>query len=67
MRSSGTEPQSRTSGKIWFIVVFRVSPYLILLIYSTTKRYSFNDAEVKQFDPNQFGSECFDGEMSSRT
>jgi len=31
------------------------------------KWYSFNDAEVKQFDPNQIGSECFGGEMSSRT
>ena len=31
------------------------------------KWYSFNDAEVKSFDPNQIASECFGGEMSSRT
>ena len=31
------------------------------------KWYSFNDAEVKPFDPNQIASECFGGEMSSRT
>lgn len=31
------------------------------------KWYSFNDAEVKTFDPSQIASECFGGEMSSRT
>ena len=31
------------------------------------KWYSFNDAEVKPFDPNQIGPECFGGEMNSRT
>ena len=31
------------------------------------KWYSFNDAEVKPFDPNQIASECFGGEMNSRT
>eukprot|EP00095_Tigriopus_kingsejongensis_P002851 maker-scaffold442_size170051-snap-gene-0.33 protein:Tk02851 transcript:maker-scaffold442_size170051-snap-gene-0.33-mRNA-1 annotation:"hypothetical protein TcasGA2_TC009817" len=31
------------------------------------KWYSFNDAEVKLFDPNQIASECFGGEMNSRT
>jgi ubiquitin carboxyl-terminal hydrolase 34 len=31
------------------------------------KWYSFNDAEVKPFDPNHIASECFGGEMSSRT
>merc|ERR1719158_1026495 len=31
------------------------------------KWYSFNDAEVKSFDPNQIASECFGGEMNSRT
>lgn len=31
------------------------------------KWYSFNDAEVKHFDPNHIASECFGGEMSSRT
>ena len=31
------------------------------------KWYSFNDAEVKQFDPSQLASECFGGEMNSRT
>ena len=31
------------------------------------KWYSFNDAEVKIFDPSQIASECFGGEMSSRT
>ena len=31
------------------------------------KWYSFNDAEVKPFDTNQIASECFGGEMSSRT
>ena len=29
--------------------------------------YSFNDAEVKPFDANQIASECFGGEMNSRT
>ena len=29
--------------------------------------YSFNDAEVKAFDPGQIAAECFGGEMSSRT
>jgi ubiquitin carboxyl-terminal hydrolase 34 len=28
------------------------------------KWYLFNDAEVKQFDPNQLPNECFGGEMS---
>jgi len=28
------------------------------------KWYLFNDAEVKQFDPNQIPAECFGGEMS---
>ena len=28
------------------------------------KWYSFNDAEVKPFDPNQIASECFGGEMN---
>lgn len=28
------------------------------------KWYLFNDAEVKQFDPNQLPAECFGGEMS---
>lgn len=27
----------------------------------------FNDAEVKPFDPNQIASECFGGEMTSKT
>ena len=31
------------------------------------KWFSFNDAEVKSFDPNQIAGECFGGEMSSRT
>ena len=31
------------------------------------KWYSFNDAEVKPFDPNQIAAECFGGEMNSRT
>ncbi|CAB4065741.1 USP34 [Lepeophtheirus salmonis] len=31
------------------------------------KWYSFNDAEVKPFDQNQIASECFGGEMNSRT
>lgn len=31
------------------------------------KWYSFNDAEVKSFDPNQIASECFGGEVNSRT
>ncbi len=35
--------------------------------YSRDKWYSFNDAEVKPFDPNQIAAECFGGEMSSRT
>lgn len=30
------------------------------------KWYLFNDAEVKQFDPNQLPNECFGGEMSVR-
>ncbi|XP_059086581.1 ubiquitin carboxyl-terminal hydrolase puf-like [Tigriopus californicus] len=34
---------------------------------SKDKWYSFNDAEVKAFDPNQIASECFGGEMNSRT
>ncbi len=28
--------------------------------------YSFNDAEVKPFDPSQIGAECFGGEVNSR-
>jgi len=35
--------------------------------HTSSYRYSFNDTGVKQFDPNQIGSECFSGEMSSRT
>ena len=31
------------------------------------KWYSFNDAEVKSFDPNQIAGECFGGEVNSRT
>ena len=31
------------------------------------KWFSFNDAEVKPFDPNQIAAECFGGEMNSRT
>jgi ubiquitin carboxyl-terminal hydrolase 34 len=31
------------------------------------KWFSFNDAEVKPFDPNQIATECFGGEMNSRT
>ena len=31
------------------------------------KWYSFNDAEVKTFDPSQIPAECYGGEMSSRT
>ena len=31
------------------------------------KWYMFNDAEVKYFDPSQLGSECFGGEMTSKT
>ena len=31
------------------------------------KWYSFNDAEVKPFDPVQIAAECFGGEMNSRT
>ena len=34
---------------------------------SGDKWYSFNDAEVKIFDPNQIATECFGGEMNSRT
>ncbi len=36
---------------------------------STVKErwYSFNDAEVKAFDPSQIAAECFGGEMNSRT
>ena len=34
---------------------------------SGDKWYSFNDAEVKQFDPSQIATECFGGEMNSRT
>ena len=34
---------------------------------SGDKWYSFNDAEVKQFDPSQIAAECFGGEMNSRT
>ena len=34
---------------------------------SSDKWYSFNDAEVKQFDPSQIATECFGGEMNSRT
>ena len=29
-------------------------------------RFLFNDAEVKQFDPNQIATECFGGEMTVR-
>ena len=29
--------------------------------------YLFNDAEVKPFDPCQIASECFGGEMTSKT
>jgi len=29
--------------------------------------YMFNDAEVKLFDPSQIASECFGGEMTSKT
>jgi hypothetical protein len=38
-----------------------------VLFFLQDKWYSFNDAEVKFFDPNQIASECFGGEMSSRT
>jgi len=31
------------------------------------KWYSFNDAEVRSFDPNQIAAECFGGEVNSRT
>lgn len=31
------------------------------------KWHSFNDAEVKAFDPSQIAAECFGGEMNSRT
>ncbi|XP_052133303.1 ubiquitin carboxyl-terminal hydrolase puf isoform X2 [Frankliniella occidentalis] len=31
------------------------------------KWFFFNDAEVKPFDPNQLASECFGGEMTSKT
>ena len=34
---------------------------------SRDKWYSFNDAEVKPFDPNQIATECFGGEVNSRT
>ena len=34
---------------------------------SKDKWYSFNDAEVKSFDPNQIAGECFGGEVNSRT
>ena len=34
---------------------------------NTDKWYSFNDAEVKPFDPAQIAAECFGGEMNSRT
>ena len=34
---------------------------------SRDKWYSFNDAEVKPFDPNQIAAECFGGEVNSRT
>ncbi|XP_053405325.1 ubiquitin carboxyl-terminal hydrolase 34-like isoform X2 [Mercenaria mercenaria] len=31
------------------------------------KWFLFNDAEVKQFDPTQIATECFGGEMTSKT
>ncbi|KAL4238015.1 Ubiquitin carboxyl-terminal hydrolase 34 [Mactra antiquata] len=31
------------------------------------KWFLFNDAEVKQFDPSQIATECFGGEMTSKT
>ena len=34
---------------------------------SNRKWFSFNDAEVKVFDPNHIAAECFGGEMNSRT
>lgn len=40
---------------------------MVQLFCSQDKWYSFNDAEVKPFDPNHIASECFGGEMSSRT
>ena len=30
-------------------------------------RFLFNDAEVKAFDPGQIATECFGGEMTSKT
>ena len=49
-----------------------VHPYQISVSHyrygmNKDKWYSFNDAEVKPFDPNQIASECFGGEMNSRT
>ena len=34
---------------------------------SNNRWYSFNDAEIKPFDPNQIGPECFGGEFFDRT
>ena len=34
---------------------------------SSRRWFSFNDAEVKVFDPNHIAAECFGGEMNSRT
>uniref|UniRef100_A0A8C9UXP2 Ubiquitin carboxyl-terminal hydrolase 34 n=1 Tax=Scleropages formosus TaxID=113540 RepID=A0A8C9UXP2_SCLFO len=35
--------------------------------YKTNKWYLFNDAEVKPFDSAQLASECFGGEMTTKT
>ena len=34
---------------------------------NSRKWFSFNDAEVKVFDPSHIAAECFGGEMNSRT
>lgn len=41
--------------------------YAFIRDRSNDSWFSFNDAEVKPFDPSQIASECFGGEMSSRT
>nr|XP_033794971.1 ubiquitin carboxyl-terminal hydrolase 34 isoform X3 [Geotrypetes seraphini] len=40
-----------------------INPYA----YKTNKWYLFNDAEVKPFDSAQLASECFGGEMTTKT
>uniref|UniRef100_A0A3P9L1X7 Ubiquitin carboxyl-terminal hydrolase 34 n=1 Tax=Oryzias latipes TaxID=8090 RepID=A0A3P9L1X7_ORYLA len=40
-----------------------INPYA----HKNNKRYLFNDAEVKPFDSAQLASECFGGEMTTKT